>query len=258
MWLISKGKEKPINSHFIFIFLKITLPTCVAAAECAANNDRANCKLCHNLPWLENKTCHMQWLFLALQLWSRGIKLSTSIMTKDGGRLQFYAAIYFHATTCCLSDYWLPPEQDRRKKHMSVNRDPLEIAYLPLDTSLVASRRLFRLTTSRIGCPYYICEDLSLENPCFSSLTSHDFHSEPHQMSSWPSVLSPAWALMGASCSMVFSHNALPGSSCQGRRYFLIQRFSLHYCFKELLTDVLSMGLSEVCFLSQSQNLLYQ
>lgn len=180
-------------------------------------------------------------------------------MTKDGGRLQFYAAIYFHATTCCLSDYWLPPEQDRRKKHMSVNRDPLEIAYFPSDTSLVASWRLFRLTASRIGCPYYKCEDLSLENPCFSSLTSHnDFHSKSHQMSSWPSVLSPAWALMGVSCSTVFSHNALPGSSCQGRRYFLSQRLSLHYCFKELLTDVLSMDLSEVWFLSQSQNLLYQ
>lgn len=24
---------------------------CVAAVECAANNDRANCKLCHNLSW---------------------------------------------------------------------------------------------------------------------------------------------------------------------------------------------------------------
>lgn len=104
--------------------------------ECAANSGQARCKLCHNLYWLENKTCHMQWLFLRLQLWSGGMKLSISIMTKDGESLQFYRTIYSHTTTCCLSDYWLGPEQDWRKNHMTVNRDPLEITYFPLDTSL--------------------------------------------------------------------------------------------------------------------------
>lgn len=175
----------------------------------------------------------MQWLFLGLQLQSGSIKLSTSIMTKDGERLQFYATIYFHTTTCCLSDYWLAPEQDRRKKHMPVNRDPIEIACFPLSTSFAASLRLFRLTkTAYMGCPYYICKALSLENPYFSSLTSHnDFHAESHQMSSWPRILSPAWALMDASCSTAFSHNIHPDSSCQGHRYFLSQGFSLHYCF---------------------------
>lgn len=91
-----------------------------------------------------------------------------------------------------------------------------------------ASLRLFRLTTSsHIGCPYYICKALSLENPCFSSLTGRNyFHAEWHQMCSWPSILSPAWALMGASCSTAFSHNTLPGCSCQGHRYFLSQKLS--------------------------------
>lgn len=126
---------------------------CVVAVDYAANNSGANCKLCHNLSWLEDKACHMQWLFLGLQLWSGGMKLSASIMTKDGKKLQFYATIYFRTTTCCLLDYWLALEEDRRKRHVPVNRDLLEIACFPFDAYLVASLRLFRLTTSHICCP---------------------------------------------------------------------------------------------------------
>lgn len=116
--------------------------------ECAADNGGANGKLCRNLSWLGDKACHMQWLFFGLQLQSGGIKLSTSIMTEDGERLQFHATIFSHNTACCLAGYWLPSEQGRRRKYMPMNRDPLEIVYFPLDTSLVASLRLFRLTTT--------------------------------------------------------------------------------------------------------------
>lgn len=81
------------------------------------------------------------------------MKLSASIMTKDAERLQFYATVYFYTTGCCLLDYWLALEQDRRKRHMPVNWDPLGVAYFHLDTYLVASLRLFRLTISHICCP---------------------------------------------------------------------------------------------------------
>lgn len=60
---------------------------------CTASIDGANCNLCHNPSLLKDKACHLQWPFLRWQLRSGGKKLSTSIITKKRGRLQFYATV---------------------------------------------------------------------------------------------------------------------------------------------------------------------